>query len=628
MRFELLFWAAAAILVALIVLPAVAIIRTRRIVHLEQRIAGLEAAVRRLMREGAPPAPARDEAPAAPAEAEAAPPVPAPHAPPERVSAAGPPPLSPEAHAPERQGLEEVIGRRWLSWVAVLLIFFATAFFLKHAFENRWIGEIGRVTMGVLAGLALIYGGWNRHRAGWEGFSRALTAGGVTLVYLSAYASFGFYQLLDQTTAFLFLVVIVVQAHLLAVVYNSRAIALMAQAGGFLVPVLLSTGRDNYPVLFTYLALLALGVVLVSAARDWRWVGSVSFAGVHTMFWLWYGEHYHPEKQAAALAFQLAVFVLFAAADYFPSWQGRLAGPERWSRILVNSLAFYSSAYHLLEDDYPGWMGVFALGLAVAYAALANAGLSREWRDRRTLLVTIGVSLTFVTVAIPVQLDANWVTLAWAAQGAALAWLSVRVDNSKLRVFAAAVFCLAVFHFLAFDTPWSFRPEFMPVFNRFFLSQLGLAALLLAGALSLWRREPKLGLAAGMTALAVFWAGITVETYTYSDALERALPPERSFAEVQAIRWRGQTTLSVLWSLYAAGLVAAGFRLALSSLRWAGLALFGLTVAKAFFVDMANLEGLYRVLAMLALGVLLLAVAWGYQRLVRGGEGAGEGAAQ
>src|SRR6185437_6123386 len=127
-----------------------------------------------------------------------------------------PPPVQPpmfSAAAPARtinaQELESIIGRRWLGWAAVALILFGTAFFLKYAFDNRWIGELGRVTIGVIAGVALLALGFRYHRRKWGAFSHILTGGGITLLYLSAYASFGYYHLVTQKVAFVWLVILI-----------------------------------------------------------------------------------------------------------------------------------------------------------------------------------------------------------------------------------------------------------------------------------------------------------------------------------------------------------------------------------------------------------------------------------
>jgi len=640
MDFDSLFILLGLLLAALIALPIIALVKTARIGQLERRLEGVEAALRRIMREvellrGAGvvlPETAPRAAPAPPAADALAPQVPTQPSP-EPVAATAfsgaeaepptPAAQQPQAAAPASTGrsLEEVIGERWLGWIAVGLILFAAAFFLKYAFENRWIGEVGRVMIGIIVGLLFVWAGWRRHRAGWRQFAQVLTGGGITLVYLSTYASFGFYNLINQTSAFAFLVLVVIQGHLLAVAYNSRAVALMSQIGGFLVPILLSTGQDRYGVLFSYLAVLNAGVVLLSFARRWTWIAIFSFLSTHAFFWAWHAAHYHPDKRGAALLFQGVVFALFLLADLAPQFRGRAATVEQWGRLLVNPFLFFAAAYTMLESDYPDWMGAFALAMALLYAVLARAGTTTQGWDRRSLLVTIGVALTFVTLAIPIQLESDWITLGWGVQGAVLVWLSVRMRNAKLRPFAAIVFGLALFQHLANDTPWYGRQLFTPVWNRYFMGALTLVALLALAAYLCHEYAPAFSAGLTMAALALFWFAISVETYTYSDALVAALRsadnPEGNWEQTRQIRWFGQSVLSVLWSLYAAALVAAGFRWKWALLRWTGLLLFGVTLLKVVTIDMAELEQIYRIVAFLALGLLLLGVAWAYQRIAR-----------
>src|SRR5262249_24402867 len=113
--------------------------------------------------------------------------------------------------------LEAWIGGRGLGWIAVMLLLFDTAFFLKYAFDNRWIGELGRVTIGILAGALLSVAGLFFHRRGWRLFSQMLSAGGVVLLYLATFGAFGYYHLIPQDRAAVFLVAIVVETAALAV---------------------------------------------------------------------------------------------------------------------------------------------------------------------------------------------------------------------------------------------------------------------------------------------------------------------------------------------------------------------------------------------------------------------------
>jgi uncharacterized membrane protein len=610
-------------LIACLILLIVAFVRTSRIRSLDLRIAGVEAALLRLTQQQAGPqqppavaAPPLGETPATivqPVDSDPAPTV-----------APLPPPL-PNVSKPNEH-LELIIGRKWLGWIAIILILGATVYFLKYAFENRWIGELGRVTLGVVAGFILVLAGHERHRKGWRYLSQILTAGGTTVLYLSVYGAFGYYHLIDQRSAFVFLAIIVAEAHLLALAYNAPSIAVMALVGGFLAPLLLSTGRDQYRVLFTYIGVLDVGMLGVVLARSWRWIGSLAYVGTQCLFWAWYSEHYHPEKRLAALLFQSVIFLLFVLADMAPRLRRRAAGWEEWVRLVVNPFVFYSTCYSLLNDDHHDWMAVLALALAIVYAVLARVELALGPPDRRMLLVTLGTALTFVTLAIPVQLESNWITIAWGLEAVILLWVGLEATTAPLRLLAAIVFSLALFRFLFEDTPWGYRALFTPVLNRYFLGMLALVACLGSAAYLCGRfgtragSDPRAPLAIGLVAFGVLLVGSSVEAYSYfgarADALVNSAGPD-VFEAAKQLRWGGQLAVSLVWSAYAGLLTLAGFRRKIRPLRVAGLVLFGITLAKAVFVDISELRQFYRIVALLSLGLVLLGVAWAYQRITR-----------
>src|SRR5215213_4427465 len=263
-----------------IVLPIVALVIS---INTRRRIAQLEAALagRPIVAE-----PQRQPGPEPPSPEPVTPP------PPPAIATEPPPPQPTPLRAASTLNayqLESMIGRRWVGWVAVLLILFATAFFLKYAFENRWIGELGRVSIGIAFGFAMSIAGFRYHQRRWRIFSQILTAGGIVLLYLSTYAAFGYYHLVGQKTAFAFLVILIAEAAALSLVYNAPAIAIMALIGGLLTPVLLHSDRDQYRSFFTYLVVLDAGALAL--LKHWRGLSSIAYYGTQLLFWIWYDEN-------------------------------------------------------------------------------------------------------------------------------------------------------------------------------------------------------------------------------------------------------------------------------------------------------------------------------------------------
>ncbi len=234
-----------------------------------------------------------------------------------------------------------------------------------------------------------------------------LTSAGIVLLYLSMYGAFGFYHLISQRAAGVFLLLLVAESALLALAYEAPAIALMAVLGGLLTPALMHSEHDQYASLFTYLGVLNAGVVWLLLRRNWPLVGTVSLLGTQLLFWLWFDENYHPEKLAWALGFQAVIYGLFLLQSLLANLlANRRAGWEGLARMLGNAGLWSAAAYVLLDDDYHAWLGALAVTMAALYAGLARCLIKSRVRDDRLLLASVAIAMGFLALAIPLQADA------------------------------------------------------------------------------------------------------------------------------------------------------------------------------------------------------------------------------
>jgi uncharacterized membrane protein len=256
--------------------------------------------------------------------------------------------------------------------------------------------------------------------------------------------------------------------------------------------------------------------------------------------------------------------------------------------------------------------------MGLLFAGAAKILLDRPATTRSESLSMIGVALTFVTIAIPIQLRSNWITIAWSIEALVMLWAGIETRNERLRAMAHTLFGLALFRLVFWDTPNHPGPMFTPVLNKYFLSSLVVTGCLF-GAAHVYKKvgerrqilAPKLRLVVSLVAIITLWFVMSVETVMFFSARAAA---QKLAEDASHERWLGQMVLSVLWSTYAGVLAAIGFVRRSAGLRWAALALFALTVIKVMFIDIAQLQQLYRVIVFFVLGVLLLVVAWGYHR--------------
>ncbi|MBM0104079.1 DUF2339 domain-containing protein [Steroidobacter sp. S1-65] len=412
----------------------------------------------------APKAPAElERTPPAPTEAAAPPPPepavvkPAPAAPPredraasvaaempDRSAAIPPPPPRPAA-PPQPTAFDRIAGE-FMSWlkrgnplarIGIVILFFGATFLAKYAADNS-LFPIELRFVGIASGaLALLFIGW-RLRDKRAVYAQLLQGGGIAGLYLTVFAATRF-DLLPTGLAFGLLVVIALAAAILAVGQNALSLAVIGTAGGFLAPIMVSTGSGNYIALFTYYAVLNLGVFAVAWFRTWRVLNVLGFVFTFTITGLWRATGYESADRIAADAFLILFFLMYVGVSILncvrqpPDLKGYLSGSLVFGLPVV-ALTLHASMVAPIEYA----MAWSALAFGVFYLAL-GAVLHRTGRESFRLVVEAFAALgvIFGSLAIPLAFDSRVTAAMWAVEGAGLLWIGVRQQRKLARAFGA-----------------------------------------------------------------------------------------------------------------------------------------------------------------------------------------------
>lgn len=516
-------------------------------------------------------------------------------------------PRSEAQPAAKPRDLESLIGGSIFSWLGILAAVFAVAFALKLAFDKDWISPSVRVALGALAGAGLLVVGERLRRKGLRPYAYVLSGGGVLILYLSVYAAYEFYRLLAQPVAFLLMTAVTAVAVLLSVRLNALPVAVLGLVGGFLTPVLLATGQDNQVALFTYVSLLDAGVLAVAYFKRWRVLDFLSFAATTLMTLGWAFKYYDKGKLWTTLLFLSLFFVVYSLLSFFHNVLPRRR--SRWfdvSLLAANATVYFGFCYGMwAEAGYPDAApATQAMLVALFFAALFYFGRERSPEDRLLTHAYVGAAVTFLTAAVAIQLELQWVTIVWAVEGLMLTWAGTRAGEPAARRAAVAVFAVALLHWLGFDAQqYAFSPQtlaengnnFVPLLNARALSCLALVSAL-AGAAWLYRSqtstdeggalgEGERAAAVGLYTLAANGLALTLLTLDLSDYFGRQKALSEGLTRERAEGAR-QFSLTALWSIWGAGLVAYGVRRAQRAARYAGLALLFVATLKAFVIDL------------------------------------------
>ena len=401
-----------------IILPIAAFVRSGRALReaesLRKRIATVELDLWRLKRESRSQ-PASESTPeAAPGEPTVPPPhdfddlrtpAPSPYVPPTEESppifaqtgnapapTEVPPPLPPmtglppvmaasaPASAPSRPQLpkvdwEQFMGVKLFAWLGGLALFLAVGYFVKYSFERDLIPPEVRVALGFLIGLGLLVGGVLLKQRQYTVTSQTLCATGVVVLYAVTFACRAVYHFsfFGPLPTFLLMILITATAFTLAVRLDAMVVAILGMLGGFLTPVLLSTGEDNPVGLFGYIALLDAGLIAVALTRRWHFLIALAALGTAGMELGWSEKFFTVEKIITAMVVLLGFDALFLAGNEVAH---RRQQPNKWFQGAAAGLALLTLVYALFLLSYPslglrpGLLGSLVLGADLCLLAL------------------------------------------------------------------------------------------------------------------------------------------------------------------------------------------------------------------------------------------------------------------
>jgi len=340
------------------------------------------------------------------------------------------------------------VAKRWLTTgnvpvkVGVILSFFGVAFLLKYAVEQELFSIPMSVRYLAVAGFAafLLSFGWRRRNDN-RVFALSIQGGGIGILFLTVFAALRLHALLSPTVAFGLLVLITAASGLLAIKQESRAFAILGTTGGFLAPLLVSTGTGNHVGLFSYYLILNCAILGIAWHRPWRELNIIGFGFTFVVGTIWGYQYYVPELFATTEPFLVLYFlfytiiaVLFAFRQR-PELRGYVDGT-----LLFGTPTFAFALQTQLLDHSKYGLAISAAVVAVFYAAMALWLRSKQEKNFELLTQAfIALAVAFGTIAVPLALDDRWTAIAWAMEGAALVWIGVRQSTTLAKMTGAAL---------------------------------------------------------------------------------------------------------------------------------------------------------------------------------------------
>jgi uncharacterized membrane protein len=567
-----------------------------------------------------PPVATAPQTPIARAENPSRPLVPPPPPPPRTPTFAVPGSLKPGG-----DDLEGRIGKLWLNRIGAVAILTGVAYFIKYAFDSQMIGPAGRIAIGLLSGIAVTVLSEIIRRQGQTAFSYSLKAVGIGVLYLSLWGAFQVYHLIPAELAFGAMLLVTVFTVILALTQDAEVLAAFAIIGGFMTPLLLSTGTNAEVFLFSYVGLLDLGMLALVIFKPWRRLLWGSFVGTALLYTAWHFTYYRHTELTTTVGFLLFFIAIFATVPLVTPLTKSRWHPGFSITLtvlpLLNAALGFLALYVMYDSDLVD-LTWWALAFAAAYLAISSQFKRRLKSDPDVVklvnLLHVAIAVAFITIAVPLKLDAHWITLGWLVESAALLAIAIRTNTDFLRWFAGVALTLGIIRLLFLDDFQVDTLVFNARFATFVVAVAILGGIVWAAARSASARELPVVRVAGVILNLLALRALTLESSSY---FGRELSQwnathhyATNYSAYRQIEFAENLSYSVIWLLYGAGLMLFGFKQRSAFVRWQAIVLLAVTIAKVFLYDTSNLQQGYRILSFIALGVVLMGMSYIYHR--------------
>ncbi len=579
----------------------------RRMGWLNERLESVQESMVEAIR---PPAPAMEAEPPAP---EVVPAVDAVPAAAEREKEM-PPPITRAPRIPRPQPtastdepeFELKLGQKGLLIVGIVVMVLGIGYFLKYSFEQGWVQPWVRVLMTYVAGLGLLGLGEFFRRRELPFFGLNLIGGGIATLYFASFAGFHIYHLIPQYPAFGVMIVVTALACVLSLVYDTRWLAVLGLIGGFLTPVVLSTGSNQQVALMLYMTILNVGILVLAFHKHWRLLTWLGFFATWVLFTSWYARWYHVEAFWTTTIFLNVFFFIYLLAPFVyyvtrdPT--ARLGG---FSIGIMNTFIAFGFSYGMIEEAYSSEaVSIVTLAYTAIFLGMGSWLLRNRPEAKVPLIVALSKAMLFLGITVPLLFDGAWVTVFWALQAVGLFWASERLDHGTLRRGAYLLLGLAIFRLCFFEYLGDFR--FDGTFRPSYTARLEgrwLTSAIVLGVVAWFARQrreaPKVATFLWTLFGVLLFGLLNMEVWAFlGEYMSRA-------------RHAG---LSVLWTLFSLVLMLLGFARRLRPVRTVAMALFLGTLVKVFMIDMSQASTPFRIVSFIVLGAVLIGASYLYHR--------------
>lgn len=523
---------------------------------------------------------------------------------PEVISPNIPKPTKPEKTA-RSIDWEILLGGNILGKLGFSAILLAFGWFIKFAFDNHWINESGRIFIGLIIGFVTILGGLALARQKMRIVPESMIGTGVSILYLSLYGAYYFYDLIDAKETFAAFTVLSVGTSLLAGRTNLQILYIFSLFGSILAPILLSSGENSYRFLFIYLTIINLVFYYISIQNAWRISPFLIFLSNCIIFSTWGTDKLLVSSPIPPFLYLTGLFLVFGMREvYLMPRLRKYIDVSGIIFVLLLVISFSGFGFWVVNTFYPNITSHFLLfqaflivGFLKIFELYSIPALQDTANKSNSLAGVLFLSwIAILFAAISEFAEGRWIVFSWILFAGALSATGSYFKNKTYIIISIVPWFLALIKLYFIESEYD-RHIYFILNSRFGLFVLATSFLLFTYQIQ--KKNPIHRVMVGFvfTALFTLILGSLVEVhYLVSDPYYRNLG------------------YSYVIAFYMIALLIPGFKLSYRSFRLTGIILGVLLIAKFYLYDIWMMSIVVRIIAGFSLGIGLVVLSIIYQK--------------
>lgn len=326
---------------------------------------------------------------------------------------------APTPKVKQSSDIEKFVGENLINKVGIAITILGVAFGAKYAIDHDMLSPVVRIILGYFVGAALLVVAMQLKEK-YKAYSAVLVGGAMSVFYLITFAAYSYYAFIPQLFAFILMVAITGATVYASLKYDMHALAQIGLVGAYSVPFLLSDNSGRVVILFSYFALINIGILVLASRKSWKMLFYSAFVITWLVFGAWSAFERRTEQFNIAIFFLSLNYLIFFITFLAPAFmRSQVLKKIDLIFLIMSSLLFFGMGIDIVPSSYDclHCLALFKLCSVILPASAYALAIRRRNEDTALHKVLFAIATVFFLFSITDIFQDQWIAISLALLG-------------------------------------------------------------------------------------------------------------------------------------------------------------------------------------------------------------------